>query len=314
MSTYGKLTVPPADIFKSQNNIASLENGKVPLSEIPMEAIKTSLSNSDLSVKSLTVKSDDGSYSGKIFQNLLTTDIASENGTSGIQLYSSENNKRVSEIIIGSTEGSIDGNIVLKSYKPTMYYNSGEINILSSDGNSIKLGDGQFKLSSIDTGTNAGSEINLSKDNITVASSYMTLTGVDASGIVLNGYGAKLSLAANDVSFTRGSNRQGLTLSEDLPIKLYGGTGKAWLHFRSDGSIDLASEEGEGRIMIQRSSLTTFQNNEFKFEPCTGVTDPVYIKVPVVNSTTNKLDGTYAKLYVSKNSSGTLELKVEAAS
>ena len=116
MSTYGKLTVPTADIFKSQNNIASLENGKVPVSQIPIDDIKTSLSNSDLSVKSITVKSDDGLYSGKIFQNGLTTDIASENGTSGIQLYSSENNKRVSEIIIGSTEGSIDGNIVLKSY------------------------------------------------------------------------------------------------------------------------------------------------------------------------------------------------------
>lgn len=313
MSTYGKLTVPTADIFKSQNNIASLENGKVPLSEIPMDAIKTSLSNTDLTVKSLTVKSDDGMYSGKIFQNSLTTDISSQDGDSGIRLYSSENNKRVSELILGSTEGSSNGNIVLKSYKPTMY-DIGEINILSSDGNSIKLGDGQFKLSSIDPSTNSGSEINLTKDNITAASSYMTLTGVDSSGIVLNGYGAKLSLAANDVSFTLGSNRQGLTLSEDFPIKLYGGSGCAWLHFKSDGSIDLASEEGEGRIHIQRTSLTTFQNNEFKFIPCTGVTDPVYIKVPVVNSSTNKLDGTYAKLYVSKNSSGTLELKVEKAS
>lgn len=145
-------------------------------------------------------------------------------------------------------------------------------------------------------------------------SSDITLTSETSSGIVLNGYGAKLSLAANDVSFTLGSNRQGLTLSEDFPIKLYGGTGKAWLHFTSDGSIYLDSEEGVGGIHIQRTSLTTFQNNEFKFEPCTGVTDPVYIKVPVVDSSTNKLDGTYAKLYVSKNSSGALELKVEAAS
>ena len=143
MSTYGKLAVPTADIFKSANNIASLENGKVPVSQIPMDAIKTSLSNSDLTVKSLTVKSDDGYYSGKIFQNGLTTDIASEDGDSGIQLYSSENNKRVSEIIIGSTEGSSGGNIVLESYKPTNY-NAGEINIKASDGNSIKLGDGQL--------------------------------------------------------------------------------------------------------------------------------------------------------------------------
>lgn len=315
MSTYGKLTVPTADIFKSQNNIASLENGKVPVSQIPMDAIKTSLSNSDLTVKSLTVKSDygPGSYSGKIFQNGLTTDIASQDGDSGIQLYSSENNKRVSEIIIGSTEGSDGGNIVLKSYKPSGY-GIGEINISSSDGNSIKLGDGQFKLSSIDPSSNSGSEINLTKYNITATSSYITLTGVDSSGIVLNGYGAKLSLAANDVSFTLGSHRQGLTLSEDFPIKLYGGPGTAWLHFTSDGSIYLDSEEGVGGIHIRRTSLTTFQNNEFEFIPCTGVTDPVYIKVPVVNSSTNKLDGTYAKLYVSKNSSGTLELKVEAAS
>lgn len=334
MSTYGKLTVPTADIFKSQNNIASLENGKVPVSQIPMDAIKTSLSNTDLTVKSLTVKSDDGGnrYSGKIFQNSLTTDIASQDGDSGIQLYSSENNKRVSEIIIGSTEGSSNGNIVLKSYKPTMY-DIGEINILSSDGNSIKLGDGQFKLSSVYTESSIGSEINLTKDNIDIAGANTTtiannVTGeqitigsdgitLDSkrSGIVLNGYGdSRLSLAANDVSFTLGSNRQGLTLSEDFPIKLYGGTGKAWLHFASDGSIYLDSEEGVGGIHIRRTSLTTFQNNEFEFIPCTGVTDPVYIKVPVVNSTTNKLDGTYAKLYVSKNSSGTLELKVEAAS
>lgn len=314
MSTYGKLTVPTAEIFKSQNNIASLENGKLKDSEIPMDAIKTSLSNSDLSVKSLTVKSDDGAYSGKIFQNSLTTDIASQDGTSGIQLYSSHNNKRVSEIVVGSTEGSSNGNIVLKSYKPTNY-NAGEINILSSDGNSIKLGDGQFRLSSIDPSTNSGSEINLTKDNITAASSYMTLTGVDSSGIVLNGYGAKLSLAANDVSFTHGSNGGGLILSDSIPVILNSSAhGGPWLAFYSDKSIDLACEENVGRIHIKGNSLTTFQNNEFKFEPCTGVTDPVYIKVPVVNSTTNKLDGTYAKLYVSKNSSGTLELKVEAAS
>lgn len=313
MSTYGKLTVPTADIFKSQNKIASIDDsGKVPISQIPIDTIKDSLSN--LSVKSVTVTSEDGIYSGKLFQNSLTTEIASENGTSGIQLYSySYDNNKVAEIVLGATEGTMDGNIVLKSYGTTNY-NAGEINILSSDGNSIKLGDGQFKLSSIDPSTNSGSEINLTKDNITAASSYMTFTGADSSGIVLNGYGAKLSLAANDVSFTLGSNRQGLTLSEDFPIKLYGGTGKAWLHFTSDGSIYLDSEEGVGGIHIQRTSLTTFQNNEFKFEPCTGVTDPVYIKVPVVDSSTNKLDGTYAKLYVSKNSSGALELKVEAAS
>ena len=375
MSTYGKLTVPTADIFKSQNNIASLENGKVPVSQIPMEAIKTSLSNSDLSVKSLTVKSDDGLYSGKIFQNSLTTDIASQDGDSGIQLYSSANNKRVSELILGSTEGSSNGNIVLKSYKTTMY-DIGEINILSSDGNSIKLGDGKFKLSSINTESSIGSEINLSKDNIKIVgantttiannvngeqitigsdgitldskntssislknatdislsaqynesismsngaigmtSDQITLRSIGSSGIVLNGYGdSRVSLTSNEISFTHGNGGAGLTFSESFPMKLYGGAGKAWLHFTSDGSIYLDSEEGVGGIHIQRTSLTTFQNNEFKFEPCLGVTDPVYIKVPVVNSSTNKLDGTYAKLYVSKNSSGTLELKVEAAS
>lgn len=367
MSTYGKLTVPTADIFKSQNKIASIDDsGKVPVSQLPIDAIKDSLSNTDLSVKSLTVKSDDGAYSGKIFQNSLTTDIASEDGTSGIQLYSSANKKRVSEITLGSTEGSIDGNIVLKSYGPTVY-DTGEINILSSDGNSIMLGDGKFKLSSINTSTNLGSEINITKDNITVVgattttiannvkgeqitirsdgitldskdvsdislknatnvnlsaslrinltSSYMTLTAEDSSGIVLNGYNSKLSLTANDTSLTVGSADIGLYLQpNDNIIRLSAGSGKAWLIFGSNGSIDLASEEGVGRIMIQRSSLTTFQNNEFKFEPCTGTTNPVYIKVPVIDSATNKLDGTYAKLYVSKNSDGALELKVEAAS
>lgn len=314
MSTYGKLTVPTADIFKSQNKIASIDdNGKVPVSQLPMDTIKDSLSNTDLTVKSLTVKSDDGAYSGKIFQNILTTDISSQDGTNGIHLYSSANNKRVSEIIIGSTEGSIEGNIVLKSYDPTMY-DIGEINIAASDGNYITLGDGKFELSSIDTETNTVSKINLSKDNINLNSSYITLTSEDSNGIVLNGYGGILSLANSSASLTRGSNYQGLTLSEDIPMSLNAGSGKAWLMFLSNGSIDLASEEGVGRIMIQRSSLTTFQNNDFKFEPCTGTTNPVYIKVPVVDSATNKLDGTYAKLYVSKSSTGTLELKVEAAS
>lgn len=383
MSTYGKLTVPTADIFKSQNQIASLdENGKLKDSEIPMEAIKTSLSNSDLSVKSITVKSDDGSYSGKIFQNYAATEIASSEAGTGLNLYSySYNNQKVAEIVLGATEGTIDGNIVLKSYGATNY-NAGEINILSSDGNSIKLGDGQFKLSSINTETNAGSEINLTKDNIEIVgantttiannvngeqitigsdgitldskntssislknataislstqnagsismsnntmnltSDQITLRSIGSSGIVLNGYGdSRVSLTSDDVSFTHGNNGASLILSDkstnSTPVRLtsaapYGGP---WLIFSSDRSIYLDSEEGVGGIHIKSTSLTTFQNNEFKFEPCTGVTDPVYIKVPVVNSSTNKLDGTYAKLYVSKNSSGTLELKVEAAS
>lgn len=56
MSTYGKLTVPTADIFKSQNKIASIDDsGKVPISQIPIDTIKDSLSN--LSVKSVTVTS-----------------------------------------------------------------------------------------------------------------------------------------------------------------------------------------------------------------------------------------------------------------
>lgn len=368
MSTYGKLTVPTADIFKSQNKIASIDDsGKVPVSQLPIDTIKDSLSNTDLSVKSITVKSNDGAYNGKIFQNDLTTDIASQDGSSGIQLYSSANNKRVSALILGSTEGSIDGNIVLKSNKPTGY-DIGEINISTSDGNYIKLGDGKFKLSSIDVeSTNSGSEINLSKDNITVigattttiannvngeqiiiggggitldsknvssislqnatdislssqlslslSSSQITLTGEDSSGIVLNGYNSKLSLTADNTSFTFGSSGQGLTFSaEDNLMYLYAGGGKPWLIFGSNGSIDMASEEGVGKIRIERSSFTQFQNNEFRFEPCFGTTNPVYIKVPVVDSATNKLDGTYARLYVTKDSSGNLTWKVEAAS
>ena len=165
------------------------------------------------------------------------------------------------------------------------------------------------------TAITCSGSISMSNGAIGMTSDQITLTSIGSSGIVLNGFGdSRVSLAANDVSFTHGSNGGGLILSDSIPVILNSSAhGGPWLAFYSNGSIHLDSEESAGGIHIQRDSLTTFQNNEFKFIPCSGVTDPVYIKVPVVNSTTNKLDGTYAKLYVSKNSSGTLELKVEAA-
>lgn len=160
----------------------------------------------------------------------------------------------------------------------------------------------------------------MSNNAIGMTSEQITLTSIGSSGIVLNGFGnSRVSLTSDDVSFTRGNTGGGLILSDksnSIPVILNSSAngGGPWLAFYSNGSIHLDSEESAGGIHIQRTSLTTFQNNEFKFIPCTGVTDPVYIKVPVVNSSTNKLDGTYARIYVSKSSTGTLELKVEAAS
>ena len=355
MSTYGKLTVPTADIFKSQNKIASIDDsGKLLSSQLPDSVLTTSsLKNSDLTVKSLTINAADGSgmISGKNYK----LDILGD--SDGLLLRSNKNDKDVGSITLGAQEGLINGNIVIHSSQNSGY-DVGEIQISSSDGNYITLGDGKFNLSSINTSTNSGSEINLSKDNIQVigattttiannvngeqiiigsdgitldsknvsnialrnalainlSSSQITLTGEDSSGIVLNGYNSKLSLTANEVSFTVGSQGQGLTFStEGNRMSLNAGGGQPWLIFGSNGSIDMASEEGIGKIRIERNSSTQFQNNEFRFEPCFGITDPVYIKVPVVSAATNKLDGTYAKLYVSKDSSGNLTWKVEAA-
>lgn len=369
MSTYGKLTVPTADVFKSQNNIASIDdNGKLLSSQLPSDVLtSTSLANSDLKVKSLEINSVDGH--GILQGRDLMLDIVGD--TDGLSLRSTQNNQTVGSIVLGAQEGKINGNIVIHSAYNTGY-EAGEINISSSDGNYISLGDGKFALRSVFTTTNEGSEINLTQNDIKVigaitttianntngeqitvgsdgitldsknrtpislknaasiniasvdsgsitlsdyamnlSSSQIALTAEDSGGIVLNGYSnAKLDLSNGQVSLSL-NNNAALTFSSSMPVNLHGGSGLPWLQFMSNGSIDLASEEGVGRIMITRSSTTTFENNTFQFKPCFGVTDPVYIKVPVVDAVENKLNGKYARVYVSENSSGTLELKVE---
>lgn len=375
MSTYGKLTVPTADVFKSQNNIASIDdNGKLLSSQLPDDILtSTSLKNSDLTVNSLRIdRNEINTGSGSITGNNLVLDIIGDEN--GIMLRSVRDDSTIASITVAAQESRDRGNIYITS-KGNSGYKVGEINIESSDGNSISLGDNRFKLRSVFTTTDEGSEINLTqndikvigeiqttisnntnKEEITVGvngitldsknrfpislknataielvtqnsgeiglndghlymnAGYITLTSLDSGGIVLNGYkDAKLDLSNDQASLSL-NNDSYLTFSKSRPVELCGGGGKPWLMFMSDGEIDLASEEGRGRVNIKPSTSIIFESRSFQFKGFPIETDPVYIKVPVVDSTTNKLDGTYARLYVSKNSSGALELKVEADS